>query len=77
MLGVADLVDAVRKGREPRCSGALGAHVVDIMEAILTSADERAFVKVKSRVERPAPLGAADARRLSAAVGQAATVAAA
>lgn len=66
MLGVADLVDAAAKDREPRCSGRLAAHVVDVMEAILTSAGERSFVKVKSAVERPAPLTAGDARRLLA-----------
>jgi predicted dehydrogenase len=66
MLGVADLVDAVAKGREPRCSGRLAAHVVDVMEAILASAAERSFVKVKSAVERPAPFTAGDAKRLLA-----------
>jgi predicted dehydrogenase len=66
MLGVADLIDAVAKDREPRCSGRMAAHVVDVMEAILTAAAERAFVKVKSGVERPAPLTAAEARRLLA-----------
>jgi predicted dehydrogenase len=65
MLGVADLIDAAAKGREPRCSGRLAAHVVDIMESILTSARERSFVKVRSTVERPAPLTAADAKRLA------------
>jgi predicted dehydrogenase len=66
MLGVADLIDAVAKGREPRCSGRLAAHVVDVMEAILTSALDRSFVKVKSTVERPAPLTPAEAKRLMA-----------
>ncbi|MCP4380533.1 MAG: Gfo/Idh/MocA family oxidoreductase [Hyphomicrobiales bacterium] len=67
MLGVADLADAARKDREPRCSGRLAAHVVDIMESIMTSAAERRFVRLRSKVERPAPLQAADVRRLSAA----------
>lgn len=66
MLGVSDLVDAVRSNREPRCSGRLAAHVVEVMEAILSSAGKRAFVAVKSRVERPAPLTAAVAKRLAA-----------
>ena len=65
MLGVADLVDAADKDREPRCSGRLAAHVVDIMESILLSAADRQFVAVRSTVERPAPLTAADARRLA------------
>ena len=66
MLGVADLVDAVAKDREPRCSGRMAAHVVDVMEAILAAASERSFVKVKSSVERPAPLSAGEAKRLLA-----------
>ena len=65
MLGVADLIDAVQNNREPRCSGRLAAHVVDVMESILISAAERSFVKVRSTVERPAPLTAADAKRLT------------
>jgi predicted dehydrogenase len=66
MLGVADLIDAAAKKREPRCSGRLAAHVVEVMEAILTSAASRKFVQVKSTVERPKPLTAADAKRLTA-----------
>ncbi|WP_421725914.1 Gfo/Idh/MocA family protein [Bauldia sp.] len=66
MVGVADLVDAARKDREPRCSGRLAAHVVDVMESILGSAADRRFVTLRSSVDRPAPLTAADARRLSA-----------
>lgn len=66
MLGVADLMDAVARDREPRCSGRLAAHVVEIMEAVLQSAAKRSFVRIRSKVDRPAPLTAADARRLSA-----------
>ena len=66
MLGVADMIDAARKNREPRCSGRMAAHVVEVMEAILTSAEKGAFVKLKSSVERPKPLTEADARRLTA-----------
>ena len=65
MLGVADLIDAAAKDREPRCSGRLAAHVVEVMESILASAVDRNFVKLRSTVDRPAPLTAADARRLT------------
>ncbi len=44
MLGVADLIDAANKDREPRCSGRLAAHVVDVMESILLAAAERRHV---------------------------------
>jgi predicted dehydrogenase len=68
-LGLADMMDAVRSGREPRCSGRLAAHVVEVMEAAQVSAATRKFVKIRSTVERPAPLTAADARRLTARSG--------
>jgi predicted dehydrogenase len=67
MLGVSDLVDAARSKREPRCSGRLAAHVVEVMEAILTSPAKRSFVTIKSTVDRPAPVTAAVAKRLAAA----------
>ena len=67
MLGVSDMIDAARSKREPRCSGRLAAHVVEIMEAILTSSKKGSFTKIKSAVERPAPLTAAVAKRLAVA----------
>jgi predicted dehydrogenase len=66
MLGVADLIDAANRDREPRCSGRLAAHVVDVMESILTAATERRHVRIRTSVDRPAPLTAADAKRLLA-----------
>ncbi len=65
MLGVADLVDAIRGKREPRCSGRLAAHVVEVMDAILRSAESGRFMQIKSEVARPAPLTAAVAKRLA------------
>lgn len=67
MLGVSDMIDAARSKREPRCSGRLAAHVVEIMEAILTSSQKGSFSKIKSAVERPSPLTSAVAKRLLAA----------
>jgi predicted dehydrogenase len=67
MLGVADLIDAARRKREPRCSGRLAAHVLDVMESTLHSAATRRFVTLKSEVTRPTPLSEADAKRLAVA----------
>ncbi|HVY19940.1 MAG TPA: Gfo/Idh/MocA family oxidoreductase [Bauldia sp.] len=67
MLGVSDLVDAARSKREPRCSGRIAAHVVEVMEGILSAAGKRSFVAIKSTIERPAPVTAAFARKISAA----------
>lgn len=66
MLGVADMIDAASRNREPRCSGRMAAHVVDVMEAILVSAETRKFISLKSTVERPKALTEADAKRLLA-----------
>lgn len=66
IIGVADMVDAIRRNREPRCSGRLTAHVVDVMESILRAAAERKHIRIRSAVDRPAPLTAADAKRLLA-----------
>jgi predicted dehydrogenase len=66
MLGVADMIEAANQGREPRASGRLAAHVVDVMESILASAAEKKFVKMRSTVERPPALTPADAKRLMA-----------
>ncbi len=67
MLGVADLVDAAHRKREPRCSGRLAAHVLEVMESTLASAAAGRFVTLKSEVARPKPLSGADAKRLAAA----------
>ena len=65
MLGVADMVDAARNGRQPRCSGKLAAHIVEVMESILIAAAEQRFVSITSMIDRPAPMTADDAARLT------------
>ena len=44
--------------RPHRASGALALHVLEVMEAFQTSADEGRRVKIESRVERPAMMPA-------------------
>lgn len=66
MLGVADLAAALRDGRPPRASGALALHVLEIMEAILASGEQRAPVDIAGDVARPAALGDAEAAALAA-----------
>jgi predicted dehydrogenase len=65
MLGLAELIAAAKAKREPRCSGRLAAHVVEVMEAICLSAAERRFVDIRAKVERPAPLTPQEAQRLA------------
>ncbi|MCX5512208.1 oxidoreductase [Kaistia algarum] len=66
MLGVADLLDAAETGREPRCSGRVALHALDIMVSILDAAASRKVVELSTTTERPAPLTATDAERLIA-----------
>jgi predicted dehydrogenase len=52
-LGVLDMARAIRAGREPRASGALGYHVLDVMVAISEAIGSGQPHLVESRVERP------------------------
>lgn len=55
-IGLVDMAYALREGRAPRASGALGMHTLEVMHALLDSARERRFVNVHSTCERPAPM---------------------
>ena len=57
-IGVADMATAILTNRPHRASGALAFHVLEVMEAFQTSADEGRRVKIESRVERPAMMPA-------------------
>jgi predicted dehydrogenase len=59
ILGVADMARAIRENRPHRASGALGLHVLEVMEAFQTSSDEGRAVEISSRPERPAPMAVA------------------
>jgi predicted dehydrogenase len=56
IIGVADLAQAIRHGRQHRASGALALHVLEVMEAFQTSSAEGTHVTIDSRPERPAML---------------------
>ncbi len=55
-IGALDLARAIRQGRAPRASAALGYHVLDVMASMLESAERRAAVDIASTVEPAAPL---------------------
>ena len=57
-IGVADMAAGIATGRPHRASGALAFHVLEVMEAFLTSANEGRRVKIESRVDRPAMIPA-------------------
>lgn len=58
-LGLIDLSDAILTGREPRASGRLARHVLEVLLGLDRSAREGRIVTIGSRVERPAPVAPA------------------
>jgi predicted dehydrogenase len=59
-IGALDMVLAQREGRAPRASGALAAHVLDVLEGGLTAMRTGQRIAIDSRPERPAPLTPAE-----------------
>jgi predicted dehydrogenase len=55
-LGVVEMVLAIRAGRQPRASGELAFHVLDVMQGMAESAREGRHMDVRSTCERPRPL---------------------
>jgi predicted dehydrogenase len=55
-IGVADMACALQSGRPHRASGALAFHVLDIMESIHDSWDQRQWVDLGSTCAKPAAL---------------------
>jgi predicted dehydrogenase len=55
-LGVADLASSVLHGTSHRSSGALAAHVLEVMHAILEAGVHGGTVRIGSRIERPPSL---------------------
>jgi len=55
-IGLVDMVLAIESGRPHRCSGEIGYHVLEVVQAIFASATERRFVDVESTFSLPAPL---------------------
>jgi hypothetical protein len=50
------MAQALRSGRQPRASGELGMHVLDVIHAFLDSSERSEHVAVRSSFERPEPL---------------------
>ncbi|MDJ0640391.1 MAG: Gfo/Idh/MocA family oxidoreductase [Paracoccaceae bacterium] len=62
--GLADMAAAIHADRPHRCSLEMATHVVDVMTAILRSAEERRWIELTTTCDRPAPLTASEARGL-------------
>jgi predicted dehydrogenase len=52
-LGLHDLVESIGDGRQPRASGRLAHHVVEVARRVLEAAAEGRTLAVDSDVERP------------------------
>jgi predicted dehydrogenase len=55
-LGVVEMAEAVAEGREPRASGALALHVLDVMQSITESAALGRHLDLGTTCERPEPM---------------------
>jgi predicted dehydrogenase len=52
-IGVAEMAYALQRGEDPRASGTLGYHVLDIMESVLNASREGRCCELASRCESP------------------------
>ena len=59
-LGIAEMAVALRAGREPRASGALAYHVLDIMHALQDASQQNRHVRLQSTCAQPAPFNIAE-----------------
>lgn len=64
--GLADMVAAIREGREARCALERALHGIDVMTSILKSGETGAFIDLQTTCTRPAPLDPDAARALLA-----------
>ena len=56
MIGVVDMVDAIRHDRPHRANGEIAYHVLEVMEAFENSSAQGKAIDIKSTPERPAAL---------------------
>lgn len=67
-IGLADMVAGIANNRPHRCSGQLALHVMEVLTAILTSAEEQRIVEMTTHCEQPAMLTDSEAKALVRAV---------
>ncbi|WAJ28714.1 Gfo/Idh/MocA family protein [Antarcticirhabdus aurantiaca] len=65
-LGLAEMANAIENGRQARVNGDWAFHTLEVMLAILCSAQEERTVAIESTCERPAALSDAEAQSLLA-----------
>jgi predicted dehydrogenase len=55
-LGLADMVQAMRTGRQHRANGEMAYHVLDVIESYMQSAIDGRHITLNSTCSRPEPL---------------------
>lgn len=55
-IGAADMVYAIRNGRQPRADASLNYHALEAIEGIIAAQNNGTVYKMKSRAEQPVPL---------------------
>ena len=63
-LGLAEMARAIAEGRPHRANGEVALHILNVMDAILRSADDRSRIAVEHGCSRPAALEEAEAKGL-------------
>ncbi len=56
MIGVIDMVAAIRSGRSHRASGELAYHALEVMTGFDKSSQSGQHTEIETRIERPAPM---------------------
>lgn len=59
-LGVAELAQAIRENRTPATDGQIAAHVVEIIDGMVSSARTSRHIELKTSCQRGAPLADSD-----------------
>ena len=62
--GLADMAKAISSNKPHRCSLEMATHVVEVMTAILQSAEDRSWIEMTTTCERPEPLSSDEAKAL-------------
>ena len=52
-IGLSDMIDAINHQRQSRCSLDLAVHVLEVMEGIIKSSDERVIYNMKTKPNQP------------------------
>lgn len=60
IIGLLDMAAALENGRPHRANGEMALHVLEVMEALVTSSSEGRHIDIESRPARPAPLAEGD-----------------